>query len=74
MLESLVTYNSSVSAVYMEVIAGIKCQHHILHLEDYFIQKIQGENFLHLCYNFCSPTYVELYILRNKQQLTFNAS
>ena len=40
MLEYLVNHNSSDTDIKMEVIADIKFQIHILHLEEFFIQEI----------------------------------
>ena len=44
-LISLRTYNSSVSAVLMEVIARIKCHIHMLHLKGYLKQQRKENNF-----------------------------
>ena len=48
-LEYLVTYNSSVTAVKIEVISDIKYQLQFLHLEEFFIQERQENNSQHLC-------------------------
>ena len=49
MLASLVTYNSLVNDIYIEVTSDIKSQIHILHLEKCFMQQRQEINFQHLC-------------------------
>ena len=66
MLAYLVTYNSSVLAVYIEVIDDIKFNYHILHKEKRFIQHIHDKNHQHFCYNFCSSAYAELSLLSKK--------
>ena len=49
MSESLITHNSSVTDVNIELIVEIKYQLHILHLEESFIQGSYNSNFQHLC-------------------------
>ena len=57
MLENLVTYNRSITAVYIEVIARIKYQLRLIHLEGGFIQDRHNKNWQHLCSYFGSHTY-----------------
>ena len=45
MLAYMVTYTSSVIAIYNEVAADIKCQIHILFMDKHYIQQIQQHNF-----------------------------
>ena len=49
MLASLDIHNIFVSDVYMEDIADTKCQLHTIHLEQYYIQQKNDQNFRHLC-------------------------
>ena len=56
MLEYLVTYNSSVTTIYMEFIADIEFQPHLFIFGEIFIQQKQVNNFQYLCLNFSSST------------------
>ena len=66
MLASLVTYNSSVTAAYTEVIADIKCPLLILHSDECFIQEQHNKSFVDLCWHIGSSSNVELYMLVQK--------
>ena len=62
MLITLVTYNSSVTDIHIEVIADINLKLHILYLEESIVHDIHNNNYRHFCYAFCSSAYVELSI------------
>ena len=69
MLDLLVTYNSSVTNGWNEVITNVHCRLHILYLEKSFIQEEQENNCQYLSYHLF-PLLMLSYIrwLRNNIQ------
>ena len=71
-LEYLVNYNSLVNDVYIEFMADIKCQLHLLHLEKYFLLEIFEKHCKFFYWNLFSSTCFELFMLGKKEETTSN--
>ena len=70
MLESVVTYTVLVTEVYIEVVADIKCQIHILHLKESVIQQRQQYNCRNLCKCFFSSNSFEFFMFKMKHPIS----
>ena len=63
MLASVVIKKRFVSDVYIDDISDVKCQFHLIHLEQYFIQQKPDQNRQHLCLHYCVFTSVDIHLL-----------